>query len=119
MSQQDGADTAKLLEASRALIDDRELDEAERLLRKAIGRAPDNPETFNLFGVVRELRGEKLEAEKYYRAALLFGTYPPARRNLERLVIEARKGEIDVGVDDESGAERNADKRPDRDDEGV
>lgn len=61
---------------------------AETALKAAIEGKPSNAEALTLMGVLCESRGNKIEAQKYYRAALSFDPgYSPARRNLERVVI--------------------------------
>jgi CheY-like chemotaxis protein len=54
--------------------------------QKAIFLNPENPEALNLLGGIAESRGNRLEAEEYYRAALLRDPhYLPAQHNLDRL----------------------------------
>ena len=61
------------------------LDAAEEHLRTALSLEV-RPEVLNLMGAVEEMRGNRSEAEKHYRAALsLDPAYEPARFNLERL----------------------------------
>lgn len=62
-------------------------DAAEEHLRKAVSIDSSRPEAFNLMGAVADMRGNRLEAQKHYRAALsLDPTYAPAQSNLERSV---------------------------------
>lgn len=64
----------------------RELDAARIYVYKAIAINPKRPESFNLLGGLCEARGERLEADKNYRAALaLDATYKPAQKNLDRI----------------------------------
>lgn len=55
--------------------------------QKAVFLNPDRPEALNLLGGIAEVKGNRLEAEEYYRAALTRDPgYGPAKLNLERLV---------------------------------
>jgi len=62
---------------------------------------------FNLFGVLKEMDGEWLEALKQYRAALaLDPSYKPADDNEERIVILHQRGSnINLGDDEVSEEE--------------
>jgi len=54
--------------------------------QKAIFLNPDRPGALNLLGGIAEVKGNRLEAEEYYRAALTRDPgYGPAKLNLERL----------------------------------
>jgi DNA-binding NtrC family response regulator len=65
--------------------------EAETEARLAVAGAPGDPEPLFLLGVVRDLRGERLEAQSYYRAAIaLRPTFEHAHRNLARSVDSLR-----------------------------
>jgi DNA-binding NtrC family response regulator len=58
---------------------------AEESAVKAVGRTPSRPEAYHLLGVVCDLRGERLPAQAYYRAALaLDPTYRASEINLDR-----------------------------------
>jgi DNA-binding response OmpR family regulator len=58
-------------------------DEAMTLLQKVVGEKPDDPEAYNLLGLLMEVKGDMLAAQRMYRAALgLDPTYVPARENL-------------------------------------
>jgi len=57
--------------------------------QKAVFLKPDRPEALNLLGGIAEVKGNRLEADKYYRAALTHDpAYAPAQRNLERLATQ-------------------------------
>ena len=54
--------------------------------QKAVFLNPDRPGALNLLGGIAEIKGNRLEAEEYYRAALTRDPgYGPAKLNLERL----------------------------------
>ena len=54
--------------------------------QKAVFLNPDRPEALNLLGGISEAKGNRLEADEYYRAALTRDpNYEPAKLNLERL----------------------------------
>jgi DNA-binding response OmpR family regulator len=75
------------IELARKCFNERRFDAAGEFLRRAIADDPSRPEPFNLLGVLLELKGDKIEAQKNYRAALaLDPTYTPADANLNRVV---------------------------------
>jgi CheY-like chemotaxis protein len=57
--------------------------------QKAVFLNPDRPEALNLLGGIAEVKGNRLEADGYYRAALTHDpAYAPAQRNLERIATQ-------------------------------
>jgi len=57
--------------------------------QKALFLKPDRPEALNLLGGISESTGNRLEAEKYYRAALIHDSaYAPAQSNLKRITTQ-------------------------------
>jgi hypothetical protein len=67
-------------------ISKKEFDAARVYAHKAIYIDPGRPEAVNLLGELFEARKNRLEAEKYYRAALgLNSSYKLAQRNLDRV----------------------------------
>jgi CheY-like chemotaxis protein len=55
--------------------------------QKAVFLNPDRPEALNFLGGIAEVKGNRLEADEYYRAALTRDpNYGPAKLNLERPV---------------------------------
>ena len=73
------------LEYARGCLKRARPGEAVPHLRRAVSLNPDNPEPYNMLGLVAELRGDLLEALKMYRAALAVDpSYRPALANLER-----------------------------------
>ena len=78
-------DYASHIELAKKCIGDRHFDAAVEHVRKAIFIDPGRPETFNLLGALMEIRGDRIEAQKNYRAALsLDSSYEPAIKNLHR-----------------------------------
>jgi DNA-binding NtrC family response regulator len=85
------------IELSKRCAGERHFRAAAEHARRAAGFDPARPEAFNLLGVYAEVRGEKLEAQKHYRAALeLDPSFEPARHNLKRLTMEG-KGRVELG----------------------
>jgi len=73
------------LEYAKGCLNRARPEEAVPHLKRAVSLNPDNPEPYNLLGLVAELRGDLLEALKMYRAALAVDpSYRPALANLER-----------------------------------
>jgi Flp pilus assembly protein TadD len=73
------------IELAKRCIGDRHFDGAIEHVRKAISLDPARPEAFNLLGALMEIRGDRFEAQKNYRAALsLDPSYEPAIKNLQR-----------------------------------
>ena len=76
---------ASHIELAKKCIGDRHFDAAVEHVRSALFVDPGRPEAFNLLGALMEIRGDRLEAQKNYRAALsLDPSYEPAIRNLHR-----------------------------------
>jgi DNA-binding response OmpR family regulator len=79
------ADYEPAIELAKRSIGSRLFGAAVEQVRKAISLDPTRPEAFNLLGALREVQGNRLEAQKNYRAALsLDPSYAPAIQNLER-----------------------------------
>ena len=79
------ADYGSSIELAKKSIGNRHFDAAIEHARKAIFLDPSRPEAFNLLGALLEIRGDRIEAQKNYRAALsLDPSYAPAIKNLER-----------------------------------
>lgn len=90
-------DYASRLELARHYASTRQLERAMEHVRSAIGMDPSRPEAFNVLGVLHELRGDRVEANKYYRAAIdLDPTYQPAHTNLSRSTQSPRSPEPPV-----------------------
>lgn len=79
------ADYTSHIELAKKCIGERHFDAAAEYVRKAIFVDPGRPEAFNLLGALMEIRGDRTEAQKNYRAALsLDASYKPALENLQR-----------------------------------
>jgi DNA-binding response OmpR family regulator len=90
------------IELTKRHITDRNFASARETARKAIAAEPSQPEAYNLLGALLEIKGDWLEAQKFYRAALdIDPTYKPARANLERTTSFRKSGRIDLGPDKE------------------
>jgi FixJ family two-component response regulator len=101
LDEQKVTDYASSIEFAKKAIMDFHFDAAVEHVRKAVSFDPARPEAFNLLGVLEELRGNRLEAQKHYRAALsLDPSYGAALVNIERLTSSGwrRSGSIDLGV---------------------
>jgi DNA-binding response OmpR family regulator len=73
------------IDLAKKCIGDRQFDAAFEHMRKGIFVDPGRPEAFNLLGALREIQGDRIEAQKNYRAALsLDPSYQPAINNLHR-----------------------------------
>jgi DNA-binding response OmpR family regulator len=85
IDEQKVADYGLSIELSKKSIGSRHFDAAIEHARKAIFFDPSRPEAFNLLGALQEIQGDRIEAQKNYRAALsLDPSYAPAIKNLER-----------------------------------
>jgi DNA-binding response OmpR family regulator len=89
-----------LIELAKRMIADHRTEDALRVCRKALSLEPVHPEVYNLLGILSELRGDRVDAQRYYRASLdLYPTYDPAWANLERLVSGSASGRFEVVLD--------------------
>jgi DNA-binding response OmpR family regulator len=85
LDEKKAVDYGLSLELAKRCIGDRHFDAAIEHLRKAISLDPGRPEAFNLLGALMEIQGDRIEAQKNYRAALsLDPSYEPAIKNLQR-----------------------------------
>jgi FixJ family two-component response regulator len=103
LQEESAADYPTLIALTKRHISDRKFDLASASARQAIATDPGQPEVYNLLGVLLELQGNRLEAQKFYRAALdIDPTYKPAWANLER-ATSFKVGTIDLGPDEQEG----------------
>jgi len=86
------------IELAKKCIQQQQFEAAQEHTRQAIAADATRPEAFNLLGVLLEMSGNKLEAQKNYRAALaLDPTYKPADENLSRTTGLTAGGGIRLG----------------------
>jgi DNA-binding NtrC family response regulator len=84
-----------VIELAKRSITERRFEDAMAVVQRAIAADPTKPEAFNLLGALTEIRGDWLEAQKYYRAALaLDPSYKPAQANLDRSTKMGRLGRL-------------------------
>ncbi len=82
---EDATDYDGLMRLARGAVTRKEFELAESFASKAISAGASRPEAYNLLGFLHEMRGERIEAMKFYRAALdMDPTYAQARANFER-----------------------------------
>ncbi len=76
----------------------RKPDKADSYLRIALALDYSRPEAFNILGILMEMKGDRLQAQNYYRAAIsLDPSYEPAIDNLDRCVGLKSKGSWNMG----------------------
>lgn len=103
-----------LIELTKRHISDRRFDQARRTARQAIAADPSRPEAYNLLGALLEIKGQGLEAQKFYRAALdIDPTFTPAAANLDRITSWQKFGKIDIGADKACGLQQSRAKEAD------
>lgn len=85
IDEKKATDYASSIELAKRCTGLRHFDAAVEHVRHAIFLDPGRPEAFNLFGALMEIKGDRIEAQKNYRAALsLDPSYEPAVKNLQR-----------------------------------
>ncbi len=93
-----GPDYEGCIEQVKAAVEAYDFESAVSWAQAAVAQDTSRPEAFNLLGVLLERRGARLEAQRYYRAALaLDPTYKPAWNNLNRSTQEWAGGRLDLG----------------------
>jgi DNA-binding response OmpR family regulator len=99
LEEKEDLDYESLVELTKLRITERQFDAAINLLKSAISLEPSRPEVFNLLGAVYEIKGDRLEALKHYRAAIsLDATYEPAIKNLNRSAEWEPQGDIELDI---------------------
>lgn len=117
LDEQNTVDYKTMIELAKRHITDRNFSAARETARLAIAADPTQPEGYNLIGVLLEIKGDALEAQKFYRAAMdIDPTYKPARANLERITSWHKFGNIDLGPDIDQAPKQNTDTRKSRHD---
>jgi DNA-binding response OmpR family regulator len=98
LDEENAVDYRSLIELAKRRISDRKFGVARDTVRKAIASDPAQPEAYNLLGALLEIKGDWLEAQKFYRAALdIDPTFKPAWENLDRTTSWHKFGKIDLG----------------------
>lgn len=93
-----GVSFDECIQQAKAAIELLEFRQAAPWLKRALHIDPSRPEAYNILGVVTEMGGDLLQAQKYYRAAIsLDPTYVPAHNNLGRSTGVASSQKMDVG----------------------
>lgn len=73
-------------EEIRDMVQQGQYDECEDKVRELMMMFPDHAAPHNLYGIIKELEGFRIQAMKHYRVAwALDNRYSPARHNMERL----------------------------------
>jgi DNA-binding response OmpR family regulator len=99
--EQKAADYGTSIELAKRSIGNRHFDAAIEHVRRAIFLDPTRPEAFNLLGALMEIRGDRMEAQKNYRAALsLDPSYAPAIKNLQRSTSWGWKQTTEIILED-------------------
>lgn len=85
LDKEKSQDYESCLELAKRCVTDRHYEAAAEHVRKAISMNSSRAEAFNFLGALYEIQGDRIEAQKNYRAALsLDPTYKPAQNNLSR-----------------------------------
>ena len=113
LDESTAVDYQTLIELCKRHITDHRFDEAGTAARKAIAADPGKPEAYNILGALLEIKGDWLEAQKFYRSALdIDPTYKPARDNFDRTTQWKNKfGKIELGPDTEKTKQHQEEKR--------
>jgi DNA-binding response OmpR family regulator len=100
LEEENAIDYHSLIQLAKRHITDRSFANARETVRKAISTDPAHPEAYNLLGALLEIKGDWLDAQKFYRAALdIDPSFKPARMNLDRTTSWNKFGKIDLGSD--------------------
>jgi DNA-binding response OmpR family regulator len=118
LDEESAVDYRSLIELTKRHISDRNFATARETTRKAIAADPAQPEAYNLLGALLEIKGDGLEAQKFYRAALdIDPTFKPAWANLDRATSWNKFGRIDLGPDKGMRSSHDGNGGKDGDDE--
>jgi len=98
LDEKKAKDYASHFELGKRCVGNRDFEAAIEHVREAIALDPTRAEAFNLMGALLEIRGDRLNALKNYRAALsLDPTCEAAARNLDRAADWRHTGEVVLG----------------------
>jgi DNA-binding response OmpR family regulator len=98
LDEETAVDYPTLIRISKRHVTDGRFEEAREIAQRAIAADPTQPEAYNLLGVLFEIKGDSVEAQKFYRAALdIDPTYKPAAANLDRITSWRQPGKITIG----------------------
>jgi DNA-binding NtrC family response regulator len=101
IEEEDAKSYGQHIELAKKSIGQRNFDTALKHVKQAVAVDASKPEAFNLMGVLTELKGDKIECQKHYRAALaLDPTYKAADENLSR--VTSLKSEGSINLDNEN-----------------
>jgi DNA-binding response OmpR family regulator len=118
LDERTAVDYGALIEVTKRHISDTNFESARESARKAIAADPGQPEAYNLLGALLEMKGDWLEGQKFYRAALdIDPAFKPARANLERSASWKKVGKIDLGADKDEAASRDKGGNEEKDEE--
>jgi DNA-binding response OmpR family regulator len=110
LAEESAVDYRAFIELTKRHITDRIFAAARETVRKAIAADPSRPEAYNLLGALLEIKGDPLEAQKYYRAALdIDPVFKPARANLERITSLNAYGRIELGTSGTGSEDKDED----------
>lgn len=104
---------SSLIELAKRHIADGMFADARAAVKKALAEDPGHPEAYNLLGALCEIKGDHLNAVKFYHTAVdIDPTYKTAWSNLERVTSWGKFGSIALGPDvtaaeEEPGGESN------------
>jgi DNA-binding NtrC family response regulator len=95
LAEEDVSDYQSRVELGKRHIQEGQIDAAIEQMQTAISLEPSRPEAYNLLGALMEIRGERLEAQKYYRVAVSVDPeYKPGWDNLQRSASFPPSGRI-------------------------
>ncbi|MBN1471763.1 MAG: response regulator, partial [Syntrophaceae bacterium] len=98
LDEKNAQDYKTHFELVKKCIHEQHFDAAIMHARQAIALDPSRPEAFNLLGVLFEIRNDKYEALRNYRAALaLDPSYKPAIHNLDRSTSFKPETQMEIG----------------------
>ncbi|MFZ5949198.1 MAG: response regulator [Candidatus Rifleibacteriota bacterium] len=98
LDEKNATDYSAILELTKKFLNQCRFESALETIRRAVAIDPNKPEAFNLMGAILEVKGKRLESQKFYRTALeIDPTYKPARDNLNRVTLSNADSDISFG----------------------